>query len=102
VFREPVIREVAETIEGLASMIRERRPQDLGGWLDGAEKSLVSKKRSFAQRLCRDEAAVWPGIGLDWSNGPVEGHVNRRKAMNRAMFGRAQFDLLRARLFAAG
>jgi transposase len=39
---------------------------------------------------------------LDWSNGPVEGHVNRRKAMNRTMFGRARYDLLRARFSAAG
>jgi transposase len=99
---DAVIREVAERIEGFASMIRERRPQDLGAWLDGASKSVVSELRSFAQRLCQDKAAVRSGIGLAWSNGPVEGHVNRLKAIKRAMFGRARFDLLRARVLAAG
>jgi transposase len=99
---DAVIREVAETIEGFTSMIRERRPQDLNDWSDRAKKSSVSELKSFAQRLCQDEAAVRSGIELDWSNGPVEGHVNRLKAIKRAMFGRARFDLLRARVLVAG
>ena len=97
-----VVREMSETIEGFASMIRERRPQDLNDWSDRAKRSSVSELRSFAQRLGQDESAVRSGIGLEWSNGPVEGHVNRLKAIKRAMFGRAQFELLRARVLAAG
>jgi transposase len=31
-----------------------------------------------------------------WSNGPVEGHVNRRKTIKRQMYGRAGSGLLRA------
>ena len=31
-----------------------------------------------------------------WSNGPVEGHVNRLKTIKRPMDGRAGFVLLRA------
>ena len=34
-----------------------------------------------------------------WSNGPVEGHVNRLKTIKRQMYGRAGFDLLRQRVF---
>jgi transposase len=33
-----------------------------------------------------------------WSNGPVEGQVNRLKTIKRQMDGRAGFDLLRARV----
>src|SRR5262249_41237358 len=33
-----------------------------------------------------------------WSNGPVEGHVNRLKTIKRQMYGRAGFVLLRARV----
>ena len=33
-----------------------------------------------------------------WSNGPVEGHVNRLKLIKRSMYGRAKFDLLRLRV----
>jgi hypothetical protein len=30
--------------------------------------------------------------------GPVEGHINRLKTLKRQMYGRAGFELLRARL----
>jgi transposase len=33
-----------------------------------------------------------------WSNGPVEGHVNRLKTLKRQMYGQAEFELLRARV----
>jgi hypothetical protein len=33
-----------------------------------------------------------------WSNGPVEGQVNRLKTIKRQMYGRAGVELLRARL----
>jgi transposase len=40
-------------------------------------------------------------LRLPWSNGPVEGHVNRLKAIKRQMYGRANFDLLRLRVLHA-
>ncbi|WP_431355987.1 transposase [Escherichia coli] len=33
-----------------------------------------------------------------WSNGVVEGHVNRLKMLKRQMYGRAGFELLRQRV----
>jgi len=33
-----------------------------------------------------------------WSNGPVEGHINRLKRLKRQMYGRAGLRLLLARL----
>jgi transposase len=38
---------------------------------------------------------------LPWSNGPTEGHINRLKTLKRQIYGRAGFDLLRARILAA-
>ena len=40
------------------------------------------------------------GISLPWSNGQVEGQVNRLKLVKRSMYGRAKFDLLKQRLMA--
>jgi transposase len=34
----------------------------------------------------------------EWSNGMVEDHVNRLKLIKRQMYGRANFDFLRARV----
>jgi len=37
-----------------------------------------------------------------WSNGPVEGQVNRLKTIKRQMYGRAGLALLRARVLHVG
>ena len=48
-----------------------------------------------------NEAAVRAGLTLIWSNGQVEGNVNRLKLIKRQMYGRANFDLLRQRVLHA-
>jgi len=48
--------------------------------------------------LRRDLDAVKQAITSRWSNGPVEGHINRLKMIKRQMYGRAGFELLRARV----
>ena len=40
------------------------------------------------------------GLRLPWSNGPVEGQINRLKMLKRQMFGRAKLDLLSRRFLA--
>ena len=52
----------------------------------------------FARVLRRDLDAVKQAITSRWSNGPVEGHINRLKMIKRQMYGRAGFELLRARV----
>jgi hypothetical protein len=41
---------------------------------------------------------VRAALTYNWSNGIVEGHVNRLKLIKRSMYGRAKFDLLRLRV----
>ena len=53
---------------------------------------------TFANGLLRDIKAVKNGINMTWSNGAVEGHVNRIKSIKRQMYGRASFDLLRKKV----
>ncbi len=94
-------REALELAEGFAALVRSRCPAALSSWLGRAERGAVAELRSFASRLRRDEAAVRAGIELEWSNGPTEGQVNRLKLVKRSMYGRAGFDLLRARVLNA-
>ncbi len=49
----------------------------------------------------KDEAAVRAALSLSWSNGQVEGQVNRLKLIKRQMYGRANFHLLRKRVLGA-
>jgi transposase len=43
--------------------------------------------RNFAASLRRGEAAVRAALRLPWSNGQVEGQVNRLKTIKRQMYG---------------
>jgi len=81
-------------------MIRERQPDALLPWLEEVQKEGPSALHGFAQGLRRDFAAVKAALTLEWSNGQVEGQVNRLKLIKRQMYGRANFDLLRLRVLA--
>ena len=45
-----------------------------------------------------DIEAVSNAIDTNWSNGQVEGQVNRLKSIKRQMYGRADFELLRRKV----
>jgi len=73
-------------------------PNALGQWLDAAEHTEI---RSLGASFRRDRNAVLAAILFPWSNGQVEGQVNRLKLIKRTMYGRAGFSLLRRRVVAA-
>ena len=55
----------------------------------------------FAANMRRDLAAVQAALDLPWTTSPAEGQINRLKMLKRTMYGRAGFDLLRARVLHA-
>ncbi len=79
-------------------LIRDRDAAGLASWLPRAEASGETEFREFAAGLRRDLAAVTAALTEAWSSGQVEGQVNRLKLLKRAMFGRANVDLLRRRV----
>ena len=83
------------------TLLKERQAQGLDGWLARAKESRVTELGSFANGISRDYAAVRAACSLPWSNGIVEGHVNRLKFLKRQMFGRARLDLLRVKVLHA-
>jgi transposase len=87
--------------DGFAELIRKRSRETLGEWLARGEASSDPDLRRFAEGIRRDEAAVLAAMTQRWSNGPVEGHINRLKTVKRQMYGRAGFVLLRARVVRA-
>src|SRR5712691_8684083 len=89
--------EVAEAIDlaqDFAQLVRQRQPAELDPWLKRATTSTQEALQRFAKGLHDDYEAVKAGVTLPWSNGPVEGHINRLKMLKRQMFGRARLDLL--------
>ena len=79
-------------------MVREKKVSEFGSWLESAGASQVKELEGFAARLKSDREAVEKGLNSKWSNGPVEGQINRLKVIKRQMYGRANLDLLRARM----
>lgn len=53
---------------------------------------------SMTNGMIKDYDAVYNAINTKWSNGIVEGHVNRIKMIKREMYGRANFNLLRNKI----
>jgi transposase len=54
--------------------------------------------KRFAKGIKEDFDAVRNALSFEWSQGQVEGQVNRLKLIKRQMYGRANFDLLRKRV----
>jgi transposase len=67
-------------------------------WMDRARATGIALIQNFEAQLQRDILAVEAAVTERWSNGPVEGQVNRLKTIKRQMYGRAGVELLRARL----
>ena len=84
--------------QAFMQMIRERTGHQLDAWLGEAEASRLPEFKSFAKGIQQDKAAVLAGLTLPWSQGPLEGHVNRLKLLKRSMYGRAKLPLLRVRV----
>jgi transposase len=96
--------DVAEAMglaQDFAAIVRQRQGDRFDAWLTRAVASGVAPLRRFARGLLADYEAVNAGLRLPWSNGPVEGHINRLKMLKRQMFGRAKLDLLSRRFLRA-
>ncbi len=83
------------------ALVRRRQGDQLASWVEVAQASGVPEMGSFARGVLRDFRAVQAGLEEAYSQGPVEGHVNRLKLLKRQSYGRANFDLLRLRVLYA-
>ncbi len=70
----------------------------LRGWVEGTKHSEFGPVVRFAYGLQKDISAVAAAVDTTWSTGQVERQINRLKMIKRQMYGRAGFELLRARV----
>jgi len=75
-------------------LLRRESQERLDDVLDSAAGTSLA---SFAASIRRDQAA----LDLPWTTSPAEGQINRLKTLRRSMYGRAGFQLLRARVLQA-
>lgn len=94
----PEIRRIRELALSFREVFHKRALSAFDAWRRAAEEGPL---RRFAAGLAADIDAVRAAIALPWSNGPTEGQINRPKLLKRQVYGRAGFDLLRARVLHA-
>jgi transposase len=98
----PEVERATELTRRFMQMVRERQAEQLNAWMADVENSQLPELKAFARGLEQDRAAIEAALREEWSNGQTEGQVHRLKLLKRQMYGRAKFDLLRAKvLFAA-
>lgn len=97
----PEAQEARALARAFDRLIRERDVTALAPWLARAEASGLREFGEFAAGLRRDHAAVLAALTEAWSSGQIEGQVAKLKLLKRAMFGRANADLLRRRVLRA-
>ena len=95
---DPALATASALARSFAALVRGGDASGLDAWIASAAESELS---GLATGVTRDKAAVAAAITGPWSTSPVEGHINRLKTLKRQMYGRAGYDLLRARMLAA-
>ena len=96
--RAPKLADAIAVAKRLNQLLRRNSKDTLDGVLADAVDTLLEE---FAASLRRDIAAVQAALDLPWTTSPAEGQINRLKMVKRTMYGRAGFQLLRARVLHA-
>jgi transposase len=83
---------------GFRSLLCRGKVTTLHRWLEEARRAGIDSLGRFVRTVRQDLSSVKSAVRESWSNGPVEGQINRLKALKRQMYGRASVELLRAPL----
>lgn len=87
--------------QSFGQIVRKREGHRLQDWMKQVAESGFRDVKRFAQGLERDKEEVLAGLTQAYSNGQVEGQINKLKLIKRQGYGRAGFPLLRQRVLHA-
>ena len=93
-----LLRDMRETYSSFRNVLNSGNELVLDQWLEKYKSTNVKRIRSFINGINHDLETIKNTIKYPWSNGVVEGHVNRLKNKKREMYGRAGFELLRRKV----
>ena len=95
--KEPELKIAQQLALEFYRILKTQNKSQLSSWFTRVHESGSAEFRRVAAGMEADAAAICEAISSRWSNGVVEGHVNRLKMLKRQMYGRAGFELLRQR-----
>ncbi|HDV3958229.1 TPA: transposase, partial [Escherichia coli] len=96
--KEPELKIAQQLVLEFYRILKTQNKSQLSSWFTRVHESGSAEFRRVAAGMEADAAAICEAISSRWSNGVVEGHVNRLKMLKRQMYGRAGFELLRQRV----
>jgi transposase len=94
----PALSAAIATAKRLTLLLRRKSAEKLDDVLADAASTPLA---TFVTELRKDVAAVQAALDLPWTTSPAEGQICRIKMIKRTMYGRAGFELLRARVLHA-
>lgn len=96
--KEPQLKMAQQLSLDFYRMLKTKNKSQLNQWFSDVSQSGLIDLQRVAAGMEADATAIHEAISSRWSNGVVEGHVNRLKMLKRQMYGRAGFELLRRRV----
>jgi transposase len=94
----PAIIDLRKLALGFRAALAADDVNQLRGWIDRARHGKFGPLMRFVYGPQKDISAVAAAITTSSSSGQVQGQINRLKTIRRQMYGRAGFELLRARV----
>ena len=99
--QEKSVDQVYAFAQQFMTMVKERTATSMDAWLWDCQQSGISDLVTFAQGLEKEGSALHAALTFSYSNGPVEGKINKLKYIKRSMYGRGGFPLLRQKVLKA-
>ncbi|GDD57124.1 transposase [Escherichia coli] len=96
--KEPELKIAQQLVLEFYRILKTQNKSQLSSLFTRVHESGSAELRCVAAGMEADAAAICEAISSCWSNGVVEGHVNRLKMLKRQMYGRAGFELLKQRV----
>ncbi len=95
---EPGLAATSRWVKAMDLLLRKKTKASIESLLDIGARTPLAK---FAMGLRRDLCAIKNALATPWTTSPVEGQISKLKMIKRTMYGRAGFQLLRARILHA-
>lgn len=97
--KHPWFKYIYEATKGFVEWLQKKDVQLLSNWVKRYINSSEMALRTIARGLWKDIDAVRNALIYEWSNGVVEGYVNKLKTIKRTMYGRASINLLECKMY---
>lgn len=90
----PEMNQLSKFVKEFKNLFQTKQDGQLKNWMKRVSETNCGLN-NFAKNLEKDYEAINNAVITRYSNGQVEGQVNRIKNIKKMMYGRAGFELLR-------